>query len=357
MAVSIAASVVQPTLPLIATEQLDPRARGEEAGARLKERIDLVEHSYRALFRTLVGWEDADVRRYGERVLRRVAAWRPALVRELEGLADGSDRPVEVLAALNARTEVVAGSECSTIARVRGGDAPWLTQNWDWYTDAPGRCVLWSCATDGGRLLTMTEAGLLAKVGINSQGLAVSLNILTHASDGGDVRIPVHLLLREVLASCSTVEDAATLLADVELSASSAVTVVDAQGGGATFELAPDGPARIEPDDGGWLFHTNVFLDERLAAGERNLEYYDGSLARLGAIREARPETLEDARQALCGHGSSPQTVCRHGEPSEPGLPTTGTVISLLMEPAAGRLHVADGTPCSTGFVPYELSA
>ena len=42
--------------------------------------------------------------------------------------------------------------------------------------------------------------------------------------------------------------------------------------------------ARIEPDAGGRLFHTNVFLDERLSAGERNLEFYDGSQARLAAI-------------------------------------------------------------------------
>jgi isopenicillin-N N-acyltransferase-like protein len=357
MAVSIPRGDVAPTLPLVATDALDPHARGAEAGAALVSRVELVVESYGSLFRTLKGWDADDVLRFGERVLRRVAGWRPALVDELAGFAQGCGRPVELVAALNARTEVVAGSECSTIARTAGGDAPWVAQNWDWYLDAPGRCVLWSCATEGGRLLTMTEAGLLAKVGINSQGLAVSLNILTHAGDGGPVGVPVHLLLRELLATCATVDDAAALVAEAEMSASSAITVVDAQGGGATFELSPDGPARLDPDADGRLYHTNIFLDEGLARSEANLDFYDGSQARLDAIREARPETLDEARVALCGHASSPQTVCRHGEQRDDGLPPSGTVISLLMEPAAGRLQVADGTPCSTGFVPYELHA
>jgi isopenicillin-N N-acyltransferase-like protein len=343
------------TLRSITTHQVEPRARGLEAGAMLAAQVEVVEHSYRSLFAVTAGWQDADVQRFGEQVLRRVAPWRPALVAELEGFAEGCGRPVELVAALNARTEVVAGSECSSVGRIAGEGPPWLAQNWDWYTDAPGRCLVWSCAVEGGRYLTMTEAGLLAKVGVSSRGLAVTLNILHHARDGGPVGVPVHLLLREILATCESVEDVAAVLAEAPTSASSAVTAIDAGGGGAAFELSPAGVGRVEPDEAGRVVHTNHFLDPALAGGEMN-ESLDGSRARLAVLERERPEALEDARRVLCDHSSAPQTVCRHSDASTPGLPPTGTVVSLLMEPAAGRMAVAAGPPCSTAFAAHEMA-
>ena len=96
----------------------------------------------------------------------------------------------------------------------------------------------------------MTEAGILAKLGMNGRGLAVGLNVLEHRRDGGPPGVPIHIVLRALLDSCATVEDAESLIADVRTSASSAITVVDAAGGGATFELSPAGYARIDPGRG-----------------------------------------------------------------------------------------------------------
>src|SRR4051794_41851027 len=88
------------------TDATDPRPRGGLAGAALEEPIAAVEAAYRRLFHAIRGWGDAEVDRFGEQVLARVARWRPALVTEMEGLAAGCGRPVELVAALNARTEV-----------------------------------------------------------------------------------------------------------------------------------------------------------------------------------------------------------------------------------------------------------
>ena len=33
------------------------------------------------------------------------------------------------------------------MARVDASEGPWLAQNWDWYVDAPERCVLWMGTT------------------------------------------------------------------------------------------------------------------------------------------------------------------------------------------------------------------
>jgi len=202
-------------------------------------------------------------------------------LRELEGVADGAGVAPELIGALNARTEIAREGGCSLLARLDALDGPWLAQNWDWYVDAPERCCVWTAdLADGERLVTMTEAGILAKLGLNSRGLAVGLNILHHRRDGGPMGVPVHLILRALLEQCTTVEDASSLLGDSPTSGSSAVTIVDAAGGGAVFELSPSGVARIDPRTG-FLAHTNHFVDPGLGDGEASELDLDGSRARL----------------------------------------------------------------------------
>jgi isopenicillin-N N-acyltransferase-like protein len=344
-----------PRLRLERCTVLDPRARGRALGQAFQSEIDATAAAYARVFRLLAGLEAADVLRFGERVLAAAQRWRPALAEELAGVAEGCGHAPELVAALNGRTEAMALQECSVIGRVAGEDAPWLAQNWDWYDDATGRVVLWGAAVEGGeRFLTMTEAGVLGKIGVSSRGVAVALSLLEHADDGRDVGVPVHLLLREVLGTCGSVDDVAALLADAPVSASSALTVVDAAGDGASFELSPAGVRRVEPH-GAFVWHTNHFLDDELARGERN-ELLARSHGRLASLQAASPATPAEARTALGEHGCLPQPVCRHGDdPTTPGLPATATVASLLFEPAAARLAVTAGPPCRTAAVAYAV--
>ena len=54
----------------------------------------------------VVGIEGEDVRAWGRAYGELVQGWRPGLV--AEGVAAGADQPVEVVAADNARSEIVA---------------------------------------------------------------------------------------------------------------------------------------------------------------------------------------------------------------------------------------------------------
>jgi isopenicillin-N N-acyltransferase-like protein len=204
----------------------------------------------------------------------------------------------------------------------------------------------------------MTEAGMLAKVGVSSRGIAVALNILYHRSDGrGELGVPVHLVLRRLLGEAGDVEEAWDLLRATPYSASSCITVVDARGGGACFELSPAGVARIEPRDG-HLAHTNHFLDEELARaeGEQPIEWLVGSRARLAAAESAAPAALGDGLALLATHDPAPQAICRHDEPSgEPGRPLVDTVVSLAMRPGVPELRVSAGRPCERAFLRYDV--
>jgi isopenicillin-N N-acyltransferase-like protein len=344
-------------LATLRTDATDARERGRVAGAALAARTAICLASYLPLFAD-GGHARDDVRRFGARVLERTARWHAPLAAELEAFAHGAGLEPELIAALNGRTELLALAECTVAGRCESAAGPWLAQNWDWYDDAPERCLVWSAAVEGARFATMTEAGMLAKVGVSTRGIALALNILHHASDGrGELGIPVHLVLRRLLEEAASVEDAWTLLRETPYSASSCVTVVDAAGGGACFELSPAGVARVEPRDG-LLAHTNHFLDTTLAASEAEQpeEWLPGSRARLVRVQEAAPAELADGVALLATHDSEPQWICRHDEaPGEPGRPPVGTVVSLAMRPGVPELRVAAGQPCEHALLAYDV--
>ena len=67
-------------------------------------------------------------------------------------------------------------------------------------------------------MTTLTEFGVLAKIGVNDAGLGVMLNMLHHGADDqrpvGEPRIgfPVHVLLRTLLEDCASVDEARDLV-------------------------------------------------------------------------------------------------------------------------------------------------
>ena len=67
--------------------------------------------------------------------------------------------------------------ECTTLAfknqRILG-------QNWDWESDIEELAVILDIETeDGHRILTMTEPGMIGKIGMNNHGVGVGLNFMT----------------------------------------------------------------------------------------------------------------------------------------------------------------------------------
>ena len=193
--------------------------------------------------------EGVDLRAAGTAV---APVLEPHHVEELEGMAAGAGQDLLELIAINARTELLAGAECSVVGKL-GGE---LAQTWDWHPDLAPACVVW---TVEGLFTTVTEAGILAKLGINEHGVAVALNLLNSPADGGLGGMPIHILLRQILERAQDAAQAHALLTEARTTASSAVTIATA-GDLFTVELSPDGPTVIRPDADGWLVHTNHFL-------------------------------------------------------------------------------------------------
>jgi isopenicillin-N N-acyltransferase like protein len=252
---------------------------------------------------------------------------------ELQGIANGAGVDVRELLAVNARTELTSGRhECSVIG---AGDV--LAQNWDWHPDLQESTVLWIVRENGGWFATLTEAGMLAKIGMNDAGLGVCLNLLRCSEDGGLNGTPIHLLMRRTLA-CRSVPEAIGLLTAARVSASSAVTVAT-RGELATVELSPGGANVVR--DG---THTNHFL-EPPASGTDAIES-DSTRPRLDAIRSL------PLREALRSH-----PVCQHVDESEPWEDRTATLASVIMDLATLRMQLAAGQPCTAPYAEIDPAA
>jgi predicted choloylglycine hydrolase len=184
--------------------------------------------------------EGANTRPTAEQARARLEEHMPELVPAWERLAallgDEPDAPAAL--ALWNPPPFLTG--CSQAAVLPGGPA--LVRNYDWdhrLFDA----VVARTAYTGRRVLGMLDClwGLLD--GINDAGLAVSLTFGGRPQVGEGFGIP--LVLRYVLETCETVEEAARALRRVPVHMSYNVTAVDQAGRRATVYLAPDRPAHV----------------------------------------------------------------------------------------------------------------
>jgi isopenicillin-N N-acyltransferase-like protein len=353
------------TFPSFTSTETEPRARGAELGARLRGAVAANLAGYNALF-AAAGATDEQVRAWGERALERAAAWAPHLADEIAGVAAGAGLEPWQVAVVNARTEILAAldvagrGECSTSVVLPGGGLPPRTvQTWDWLGHLRDAPVLWAYeARPGHGVRTFTEAGALAKIGVNTAGLGVHFNILRHGADGADPGVPVHLIARRILDEAVTVEEAADLARSATVSASTVITAVTAGGAGA-IEISPAGVAVVPPGPGGVLLHCNHFLDPALAEGERLGAEEPGTYARLRHLRdhaaELGGEDVTGRALAMLSHAPGGAPVCAHPDPALPLGERWETLATIGLDVTAGRLLVHQGGPCQVTGTTWQV--
>ncbi|MFF5921374.1 C45 family autoproteolytic acyltransferase/hydrolase [Streptomyces flavochromogenes] len=345
-----------------------PRRRGEDRGRQARAGITRAWQVYEELFATVAAGNarSLDVPALALRTVRAARAWAPELVAEMEGVAEGAGVPFWTIAALNARTEILAeagaprAGECSTL--VRGGPRTTGGQCWDWHRELADAWHLQTVAGDAQGFAGITEHGILAKIGVNEAGVGVLFNILGHADDAA-TGVPVHLVARQVLGTAGSFAEAVGMLTGAPVSASTVITVVTGDRA-ASVELAPAGSAVVAPDDRGWLVRTNHFLAPALAAGElrgrREPETYDRHrllTARVLTHDGGRGTDASDAValgpdtlvRLLTAHRDDGAEVCCHA-PAEGSLGSRwATLATVAVDPAERCLTVHDGGPCSAG--------
>ena len=352
------------------SETCQPFERGQQIGDRWAEQIRRTVALYLGFF-PRVGVSSEQVRSLGEASLAALDAWCPALAREIEGLASGAGLPLWQLAALNARTEILAvmpaqpvEGECSTAVYAPAGSAaPLSIQTWDWHDSlVPDGLMLQLAAGSGLTVKLFTEFGMLGKIGVNSAGLGMHFNILHHASDNAVAGVPVHAIARRVLEEASSVEDAIELVRSARVSASTVLTVFtreDSQLRAASIEMNPAATAVVRPRADNWVLHTNHFIDEQQRLGERTADV-STTYARFEHLNAMAPELARDdlitRAGAMCGSAGDQAVVCFHPDLSMPDTERWETLLTIGIDTVGCALEYAAGNPkvlAETGFVRF----
>jgi isopenicillin-N N-acyltransferase-like protein len=353
-------------------------AYGRAAGAEIQVSL----RRYAAVFADagISSWETVRSRALAFR--EPIAEYAPGSLAQLEGIAAGAGLELADVLALNARSELMFGvpsapvieDGCTSVAiapeRAAGGHAL-LAQNWDWTEAAAESVVLLvrepDPATGTPGYISLVEAGLLAKTGVNSAGLGLCTNTLVSLfDDGAPEGVPYHVFLHQLL-QVERVSDGLQLLFSTPRALSANYLLAHADGSLIDVETTsggPEGVAWITADEG-VLTHTNHFRDGRLARTDRRVRQSAHTILRLDRINRRLAAVgakidREDVLDGLRDHANFPLSVCLHGDVRKPEVQRTGTLATVCYDLETADAWIAVGNPCTsevTGFSVTELLA
>jgi isopenicillin-N N-acyltransferase-like protein len=343
-------------LPVIAV-QGSPADCGAAYGAAATELIAGNVSAYEERFARCAGLSRGAVRRAGARFRETTLRAYPHLAAMLDAVADAARVHVEDLYAVNARTELLYGvpDECTSLGVI--GEHTVVGQNWDWHPEhRPYAVVLVTTDEKGFAVATLTEAGMLAKTGVNSTGLGVCINMLGCDRDGRPGGVPYHVLVRAVLEA-DELGNAVRAACQTPRSASINLLIgqpYDGTGGGEVIdlELVPGDVGVLHPVTGR-IAHANHI--------ETPLQVRD-TLKDLGGssyFRAARARRLLDRglpfEEILADHFGFPHAICRHVDDRDAPCDRSQTLYSVLLDLDERRIGVAAGPPCGAEYTWEKL--
>jgi isopenicillin-N N-acyltransferase like protein len=340
--------------------------RGRKIGQLAKKQIIHNINSYKQIFMDLAGvsWESATTR--AADYIPWIERYDKEIMDEIKGISEGSDQNLLDIVALNARSEIILNTDgCTSLAVVppvtRNGDTL-IGQNWDWLDKIkPGVIILEIEQSPRPTILMTTEAGIVGKIGMNSEGLGVCLNLLGTADRA--MGVPIHIVLRGILNSKS-LSQAVGQVGRLARGTSANYLIAHKEGEALNIEATPHDYDVLYPADG-MLTHTNHFIGARKVniQDTARIKFPDTHLrqGRANKLLLAQNESADAQvfKNILTDHVGYPDGICRHGElfPPDLGRPVAGnTVFSIIMNLSQGVMELTTGQPCSSPYKIYRFT-
>lgn len=344
----------------------EPFDRGHQYGQQVAGLIHFNLANYWRLFEFDTGLDRAAVLGEARQYLGPIKDYAPDLLEEMRGIAVGAGVLVDEVLALNSRTEILSVGRvsmqgectaCFLAAEATVDGRPILGQNWDWAEVLRGGMVLLRVEQPGlPTVLTLTEAGMVGKIGINSAGIGVCANFLRH--DHRKIGVPFHVILREAL-NAERLGLAVAAVYRAHRADSANYLLAHAEGEAINLEATPSDVGFLYPEKG-LLVHTNHFLTPRLQAGDQGLLESDNTLVRYGrAIHLLRSRHgvlgLESLQSVFRDHVDYPKSICRHPDARLQKLERSATLASMILDLAVGEMHLACEEPCHADYYTIGL--
>lgn len=336
----------------------NPGEIGHQHGTQLKSKITKTWEFYSQV---LFGNQLDIIEEYGYKYLNAIRAFSENYAIEIEAIAKSSGRLPWQIAALNARTEIfqvimekLGVGECTSLyfpgSRLLG-------QNWDWMEQLEPLFVLMQIEReDGLRILQMTEPGIIGKIGLNSKGIGVCLNITSGSSS--PIAVPVHVMLRYVLDS-SDVKEVARQFQGMQRGAYSNILMADDKGCFVNMEFS--GTVIEEVDfESGIPLHTNHYLSSiRESRDNKKDILYKNSLARFTRAQQLLENCKGDEglgvfKSILLDAEDKNEPICAEYT-SKMGFPI-GTVCSIIMDLTNRTMHITAGNPKKNEYTRYNFT-
>jgi hypothetical protein len=351
----------------------DPHARGQQVGRELRDLVNESVDFYHRYF-SRRGVSSEQLQELLTPYLVSSETHFPIYTQILKGMSVGAMVPVLELFAINAFEELEPMLEapeggmlflqrkegyvspprkerCTSVA-ITTPETTILAHNEHWLAgDASNVAVIVDVPSDRPvRIASPTIVCCLPAVGVNSHGAAQGIASLTATDDR--IGVPRVLVSRHSLEAM----DRGDAVARAGMAArSGGYGHTFAFAGGETFVVETTAERLAVVD--GPAIHTNHYLDPDLAT--LGPEPSPGSRVRLERLetlmRERPPRTVPDVMDLLRDHGTSPQAICQHADPAE-GDEADAVLFSMVADLGAGRMWVAPGPPCRTGYEEVDLT-
>ena len=364
-----------PLIDLAGSPHERGRTHGKAAADRMRRGAKMYAES---LLKSGVDWKELE--RRAEAMVPAIEHFDPAYVEEMRGIAEGAGEPFAAVMLMNARTEMVAAARrqkaaqhfpdgCTAALALPEASADGVLlhgQNWDWRAEcAETGVVLRIRRDDGPDILTFTEAGGLARSGLNSAGIGLTANALECDRDyQRGPGVPLPFIRRKVLEAAGLAHAVQTIVSTPKPGSNHmAVSHATADGGGEAFgfECAPDDTFWIAPDRGLYV-HANHWIAEsaRAKVKDTGLAETPDSIYRDKRVRDQLAPTrgkltLDDLRGAFFDKWGSPYSVCRPPRLNSRGV-MTATTAMILMRPGEGHLEACPMPALNGQFTTYALT-
>ncbi len=343
-----------------------PYERGQQYGSQCREKIAQVIDFYRWIFelKSKLDWDQS---------LGKAADFVPFLdaydrdiMEEIKGIADGSQRPLLEIVALNVRTELLfllaaraaqVKASCTALVAVPpASDHTLLAQNWDWYPQVRECCVILEENPVGRpRIIQALEAGLIAKAGFNSAGIGLCTNALVTAN--WRVGVPFHAILWRILKAESMSEAIGAVTGANRASAANYL-IAHGDGEAVNLEAAPEDVNIIFPDKG-IISHANHCKVSNAKINDLTPGIWPDSIMRdyrTAKILNQASGPIDEAtiQKVLRDHFDRPHSICAHPDLRHPPHEHGQTNVSLIMDLTEKTCLIAKGPPCEHEY--FRLS-
>ena len=330
----------------------DARQRGLAQGEFFKNRIHDTVDFYESHIFENANLSASLIKEKAQAVKQLIGNFSTDFIDEIEAIAEASNVENWRLYALNARTEILNTpvGECTSAVFK---DSAIMGQTWDWIKQLEDLVVLVEHHYSNGlKLVTLTEPGILAKLGFNNKGLGLCLNFLSsrHCLDG----VPVHIVCRAILES-TDVRHARDRLSNSGRGKSSHFLVADSGGDALSIEFAGGKETEIDIQDNHYV-HTNHCVNDAFCS-----DPIPGSEERLAqaheTLKQSNADSLETMKQVLSHNEGETYPIRAAYKPEAMfGGLEVGTCATVVFDLKTKTMHTKKGPGLEAGFTTISLT-